>query len=151
LAYVVPRYGTGACNGDDSHVHLQVRVNGEIYDVAVDIGQTPGDALLYESDLALPDGAWSEGWHGTDGLSYTQLGVHASEFTSYDPATLGQKVQLELMGVNHISIFCVGYAQGNGCHDVHYRSSNNEDGAIVIHPLSSAAHVMFFRFATDNF
>jgi len=149
LAYVLPQGGAASCNGDDSHVHLQVRMKGDIYDVAVDIGTFTGDSNLYEADMPLPEGAWSEGWHNV-GLSYTQLGLHSSQFTPEDPTTLGQKIQSELANANHISIFGDSYPQGNGCHDVHYENGT-EDGALVIDPLSPSAHIMFFRFSTQSF
>ncbi len=149
LVYVVPQGGPSSCNGDYSHVHLQVKMNGDVYDVAVDIGKTPGDALFYEQDMPLPGGAWQEGWHD-DGLSYPQLGVHASQFTSEVPAALGQKIESELANVNHISVFGDAYQTHNGCHDVHYQNGST-DGAIVIDPLSPTAHVLFFRFSTQTF
>lgn len=151
LSFVVPIGGSFACNGDSSHIHLQVRAGGDIYDVAVDTGKFTGDVNLYEADMPMPDGAWSEGWHGSDGLTYTALGLHSTEFTPQDPATLGTKLQTELAGKNHISIFGIGYSQGNGCHDVHYHSGGGQDGAIIIDPLSTPAHVLFFRFSTDSF
>src|SRR5579871_3109764 len=146
LSYVVPIGGSFSCNGDNGHVHLQVRANGAIYDVAVDTGQFTGDVNLYEADMPIPDGPWSEGWHGSDGLTYTALGVHSSVFTPEAPSALGAKLAAELAGKNHISVFGIGYSQGNGCHDVHYHSGSGEDGAIVIDPLSSPAHILFFRF-----
>jgi hypothetical protein len=149
LTYVVPQGGPGSCNGDNSHVHLQIKMLGNIYDVAVDIGQTPGDALLYEADMPMPGGAWSEGWHDI-GLSYPQLGVHSTQFTSEVPATLGQKIQTELANVNHISVFGESYSTYNGCHDVHYENGT-DDGALIIDPLSPTAHILFFRFSTDTF
>jgi hypothetical protein len=149
LSFVVPQGGEKACNGDDSHVHLQVRVNGIIYDVAVDIGTFTGDSNLYEANMPIPGGPWSEGWHDL-GLSYPQLGLHSTQFTPEDPATLGQKIQSELAGVNHVSIFGDGYMQGNGCHDVHYENGT-QDGALIIEPLSPQAHIMFFRFSTQTF
>lgn len=149
LAFVVPQGGDPDCNGDSSHVHLQVRVNGVIYDVAVDIGTFTGDSNLYEADMPIPGGAWSEGWHNL-GLSYPQLGLHSTEFTPEDPTTLGQKIQSELAGVNHVSIFGDGYMQGNGCHDVHYENGT-EDGALILEPLSPKAHILFFRFSTQSF
>src|SRR5579859_2744117 len=150
LAYVVPQGGPGSCNGDFSHVHLQVKANGAIYDVAVDIGKTAGDALLYEADMPMPGQLpWTEGWHNF-GLSYPQLGVHSTQFTSETPAALGQKIEAELANVNHISVFGDGYNTHNGCHDVHYVDGNS-DGAIVIEPLSPTAHVLFFRFSTQSF
>jgi hypothetical protein len=149
LSFVVPQGGDSSCNGDDSHVHLQVRVNGTIYDVAVDIGTFTGDSNLYEADMPMPGGAWAEGWHDL-GLSYPQLGLHSTQFTPEDPTTLGQKIQTELAGMNHVSIFGDGYTQGNGCHDVHYENGT-EDGALIIEPLSPQAHIMFFRFSTQSF
>jgi hypothetical protein len=150
LAFVVPKGGAPSCNGDDTHVHLQVRANGAIYDVAVDIGSFNGDVFFYETDMAIPDGPWAEGWHGTDALSYTQLGLHSPQFSSQDPIALGKKIEAELAGINHISVFGTGYAQKNGCHLVHY-VGGALDGAIVTHPLSGVSHVMFFRFSTQGF
>jgi hypothetical protein len=149
LTYIVPRGGPSSCNGDYSHVHLQVKMNGNVYDVAVDIGKTAGDALFYEADMPPPHGTWQEGWHN-DGLSYTQLGLHSTQFASEDPATLGQKIESELANVNHISVFGEAYNTNNGCHDVHYQNGST-DGAIVINPLSPTAHVLFFRFSTQSF
>jgi hypothetical protein len=149
LSYVVPKGGSFSCNGDQSHVHLQVRMNGAIYDVAVDIGTFTGDANLYEADMPLPGGAWAEGWHNV-GLSYTQLGVHSTQFTAEDPTALGQKIASELTGVNHVSVFGDSYTTHNGCHDVHYENGTL-DGALVINPLSPTAHVLFFRFSTQTF
>jgi hypothetical protein len=149
LSYVVPQSGDSSCNGDSSHVHLQVRMDGNVYDVAVDIGMFTGDANLYEADMPLPGGAWSEGWHNL-GLSYPGLGVHSTQFTPEDPTTLGQKIQSELAGVNHVSIFGDGYTQDNGCHDVHYENGS-EDGALILEPLSPKAHILFFRFSTQSF
>ena len=149
LAFVVAKNGPSSCNGDDKHVHLQIRAANAIYDVAVEVGAFNGDTLLHEADMPLPDGAWSEGWHD-DPLSYTQLGVHSPQFTPQDPAALSAKIEAELAGVNHISVFGTGYAQKNGCHLVHYVGGAT-DGAIVTHPLAGKAHVMFFRFSTQTF
>lgn len=151
LSFVVPIGGSFSCNGDSGHVHLQIRALGNVYDVAVDTGQFTGDVNLYEADMPMPDGPWSEGWHRDDGLTYTSLGIHSSQFTPENPASLGAKIATELAGKNHVSIFGTGYPQGNGCHDVHYHSGNGQDGAMVIDPLSSPAHMLFFRFSTDTF
>ena len=99
--------------------------------------------------MALPDGAWSEGWHGSDALSYRSLGLTASQFAAQDPSTLAQHLEAELASVNHISVFGTGYSSKNGCHDIHYYNGN--DGALVLEPLSPTPHVLFFRFATQSF
>src|SRR5215831_18533401 len=65
VAIVQP--GGGGCNADSSHVHLQVRMNGAVYDVAIDVtdGQTGVDDVHSATrDIALPGHlAWAEGWH----------------------------------------------------------------------------------------
>lgn len=150
LSYVVPQGGPKACNGDYSHVHLQVRAGGNVYDVAVDIGKFQGDVLMYEANMPLPDGAWSEGWHGSDALDYVSLGLKSSQFTPMSPSGVAKKLESELSGVNHISVFGTGYSQHNGCHDIHYVGSGR-DGAIVLQPLSAHPHVLFFHFSTQSF
>ena len=145
----MPQGGAHSCNGDTSHVHLQVRMKGSVYDVAVDIGTFTGDSNLYEADMPMPGGPWAEGWHNVP-LSYTALGLHSPQFTPEDPTTLAQKIVTELAGVNHVSIFGDAYAQGNGCHDVHYED-DSLDGALILEPLSPRAHILFFRFSTQSF
>jgi hypothetical protein len=151
LRYIIPIGGPSSCNGDTAHVHLQVDVNGDIYDVAIDIGDSPDDVGIYETNMPLPDGAWAEGWHGTDQLTYTALGIHSPQFTAEDPASLSSQLVAELAQVNHVSIFGTGYDTDNGCHDVHYENGDGNDGALFIDPLSAQAHGLFFRFKTDSF
>lgn len=145
LVSIVPPGGPHQCNGDSGHLHLQVKINGAIYDVAVNT-----DTLIAEQDAVLPDGPWSEGWHPGMNLDYPKnLSLHANAFTTTNPAALAQKLEAELAMVNHISVFATGYGP-TGAHDVHRRGFN-EDGAIVIDPLSPKAHLILFRFSTDNF
>jgi hypothetical protein len=153
LVYVVDVGETQKiCNGDDSHVHLQIEVNGAVYDVAVDIGTAPNDEVgSYEESIAVPGGVWAEGWHGADNLGYPSLGVHDTSFVTMAPAAMAAEVQSLLAGTSKISIFCTGYSQGNGCHDVHYKDGTTEDGAIVLDPTATTSKVLFFRFATQSF
>jgi hypothetical protein len=152
LVYVVD-VGTGkTCNGDDSHVHLQIEVSGNVYDVAVDIGTAPNDEVgMYEDAIAIPDGTWAEGWHGTDALAYPSLGLHVASFPIQDPTTIATQLEALLTSTSKISIFCTGYTQGNGCHDVHYEHGNGDDGAIVLNPTAATSTVLFFRFESDMF
>ena len=149
LVATVP-VGQRSCSGDSHHVHLQIKMQGAIYDVAVTMqDNNGGDVFFTERDIALPDGAWSEGWHTADGLDYVALGLHAADFSAMPEAALAQKVTSELQTANHISVFATGYGPG-GAHDVH-RKSAGQDGAIVINPLSSPAHALLFHFATQTF
>ncbi|MGO8999230.1 MAG: hypothetical protein ACLQVI_38380 [Polyangiaceae bacterium] len=152
LVYVLPLGGSYACNGDNSHVHLQVEVSGLVYDVAVDVGSTGDDVGMYEETLAVPGGAWAEGWHGTDSLAYPTLGLSSTEFPTTSPTQIAANVESLLEDTSKISIFCTAYTpQGNGCHDVHYEDGSGEDGAIVLNPTSPSSPILFFRFEGQTF
>ncbi len=151
LVFVVGVGQGHACNGDSSHVHLQIEVSGNVYDVAVDIGQSSDEVGLYEESIAVPGGAWAEGWHSSDSLGYQALGVHSSTFPLVSPDTLGTQLESLLADTSKISIFCTGYSQGNGCHDVHYVSSSGSDGAIVLDPTDVNSPILFFRFSSQTF
>jgi hypothetical protein len=145
LVSIVGLGGGQGCNGDGSHVHLQVKMNGGIYDVAVN-----SDTLIAERDLPLPDGAWSEGWHTSDALDYAQLGLHSGDFTKpSSPSALAQQIESALANANHVSVFATGYGP-SGAHLVHRNNGGGSDGAIVIYPLSTPAHVMMFTFTTTS-
>ena len=47
LVYILPIDGSSSCNGDGSHVHLQVAMGGDVYDVAVDIGKSGDEVGWY--------------------------------------------------------------------------------------------------------
>ena len=151
LVAIVPP-GHHGCNGDSDHLHLQVKVNGAIYDVAVNMQSqqdpTNPDVFLLERDFAMGGGAWTEGWHSASD-DYVQLGVHTGDFTQMPLAQLASKVEGDLATANHISVFCLGYGP-SGCHDVHRRSGGT-DGAIVMNPLSSTSRYFMFHFATQTF
>jgi hypothetical protein len=137
------------CNGDNQHVHLQVRANGAVYDVAVNVSD-PQNVDYLAKDHALPDGAWSEGWHpGQAGvLDYPSIGVHAGDFAPTPQAALESDLDTELANANHVSIFMTGYGPDGG-HLVH-RNGNGTDGAIVIDPLGPPRMLMF-HFSTQSF
>ncbi len=152
LVYVLPVGGSGKCNGDDSHVHMQIEVSGLVYDVAVDIGASGDEVGLYEQTLAVPGDAWAEGWHGTDSLSYPSIGLKSAQFPVGAPADVASQVEALLAPVSKVSVFCTGYTPtDNGCHDVHYENGNGEDGAIVLDPSSATSPVLFFRFQGQSF
>lgn len=129
------------CNGDATHLHLQIEANAATYDVAVNV-----DGLSAEISHAPVGPAWSEGWHDNEALDYVgALGVHAPAFApTHAPA-----IELELGVVNHISVFATGYGP-TGAHLVH-RNGNGRDGAIVLNPLGTQARIVMFRFTTQSF
>ncbi len=149
LVAVVPP-GNGKCNADNDHIHLQVKMNQAIYDVAVNVASpTASDVLFAERDLPLPTEVWSEGWHTTYPLNYaTSVNLHSGDFTTTTKAQLVQQVTAALKNANHVSIYGSGYGT-DGMHLIH--RNNGWDGAIVVRPLSASPHFMFFRFADQVF
>lgn len=130
------------CNGDSTHVHLQVLMSGSVYDVAVNV-----DGLEANLPHAMIGGPWSEGWHTTsESLDYpTALGIHSPSFAT----TNAQALIASLANANHISVFATGYGP-TGMHLVH-RKGNGNDGAIIVNPLGGTPQFFVFRFATDSF
>jgi hypothetical protein len=143
---IIPPGQGKQCNGDDSHIHLQIQMNGGIYDVAMNT-----DTNMLEKDMPLanvPGGAWAEGWHtANDTLDYpTNLSIHKSDFTTpTDPAA----IEAALANANHVTIFGSGYSDSTGAHDIH-RKGGGDDGALFTDPLAANAHGYFFSFSTDD-
>jgi hypothetical protein len=96
LVAIVPPANMQSCNDDDSHVHLQVRMSGMIYDVAIDVTDETtmmDDVHTTPLDIAMPDAMpWTEGWHtGTTVLAdYVALGLHDTDLTLEAKADLVQ-------------------------------------------------------------
>ena len=107
---------------------------------------------MFQETMAVPGGAWAEGWHGTDTLTYSSIGVSSSSLPLASPTTIASQVEAALQNTSKISVFCVGYTPGdNGCHDVHFEHGGGDDGAIVLDPTAATSPVLFFRFSADSF
>ena len=148
LVSIVPPSSTSGCNDDSSHVHLQVMMKGAIYDVAVDIGKSADNIYYLSRKMPLTNGAWTEGWHTTDGLNYASLGISSADLTKLSPSAASSTVEQALANVNHISVYGTGYS-ANGMHLIHYQSGS--DGAVVLEPLSATPQFLLFRFSSDTF
>jgi hypothetical protein len=149
LVSIVQPSNSNACNADTDHVHLQVKMNGAIYDVAVNVGSSGNvdDVRTFTKDLPLPQ--WSEGWHPGVLEDYVSLGVHATDMTQEPRAQIASEITADLASVNHISVFGTGYGP-DGAHLVH-RNGQGHDGLIVTNPLSSPSHVRMFSFTNQAF
>jgi len=152
LVAIVPP-GGGGCNADSDHVHLQILVNGAVYDVAVNVGSSGGvdDVCTTTRDRAMPGPAWSEGWHTGAMIldDYVSDGVHSTDTTQTPRAQLASELMSDLSTVNHISVFATGYGP-DGVHLVH-RNGSGHDGLVITEPLSTPAHLRFFRFTNQAF
>jgi hypothetical protein len=144
IVSIVQLDGSHTCNGDSTHVHLQVLMQNAVYDVAVN-----ADTIVAERDIPIPGGAWAEGWHTSDALDYVQLGLHTSDFTQpASTAANAMQIEQELANANHVAVFGTGYS-AQGMHLIHRQTGGGRDGAIVIDPLASTAHVLFFAFTNS--
>lgn len=133
------------CPSDGQHLHLQVKMAGALYDIAVNL-----DGLEGETDAPLPGLPFAEGWHPMD-LDYVRdLGLHSTALTLTTPSAIRQRVETVLASANHIAVYGYGYTGSDGAHLIH-RSAGGHDGALIINPLASKAHVIAFRFANDTF
>jgi hypothetical protein len=134
------------CPSDAQHLHLQVRMSGAVYDIAINL-----DGFEGETDAPIPGGPFLEGWHPAIDLDYvTDLGLHSTALTLTTPSAIRQRVEAVLTSANHIAIFGTSYVGSDGAHLVH-RQVGGRDGAIVVNPLGAKAHVLAFRFADDVF
>ncbi len=133
------------CPSDASHLHLQVKMGGAVYDIAINL-----DGLEGETDAKMPGIPFAEGWHPMD-LDYIgDLGLHSTAITLTTPGAIRDRVVTALAKANHISIFGTGYPGSDGAHIVHYKGAGL-DGAIVVNPSAPTAHVIAFRFDNDSF
>lgn len=142
VSVVDPTNSGGNCRADDDHLHLQIRIDGAVYDVAVNVGS---DVLTTTRDMIVDATAWSEGWHPFDGFDYATVGVHSDDIVT--PLSMTE-VDADLAATNHITIYGTGF-DPTGAHLIH--RNNGADGAIVTHPLSSPPHVRMFRFSNQSF
>ncbi|HEY0189647.1 MAG TPA: hypothetical protein VGC42_00900 [Kofleriaceae bacterium] len=147
VAIVPPQSSARGCNSDLGHVHLQVLMQSEVYDVAVNVGD---DVHTVALDRA-PFSAWSEGWHtGSDiFVEYTGLGLHAETIPASTKVDTVNAIEAELANTNRITIYASSYGP-DGAHLVHRNGAGN-DGLIVSKPLSGTAHMRAFSFDTDSF
>jgi hypothetical protein len=149
LVAIVPP-GNGGCNADTDHIHLQVKMNGAIYDVAVNVGSSAMDDVHTTTrELDLP--VWSEGWH-TGSLvleDYVSLGVHSTDIPLGTHTQNIADIMADLASVNHISIYGTGYGP-DGAHLIH-RNGGGHDGLVISEPLSVPSHARLFSFSSQAF
>jgi len=153
LVSIVAPSSNHDCNADSDHVHLQVLMNGSVYDVAVNAGDSSStmDPVKYmETDAPSLNGQWEEGWHPNVSFDYVgDLHVHSSHFAAMQIDELAQTVETALEDVNHISVYATGYGS-DGTHLVH-RNNGSTDGALVIRPLSAVPRALVFCFVDQGF
>jgi hypothetical protein len=152
VSIVNPAPSGSGCAADAHHVHLQILVNGGIENIAVNVDSSFGTPNLdfLQFNAPLHGAAWSEGWRPSQSLDYANdLGVHSGDFSVTTPTQLTQILDDALANTNHVSIFGTGF-DATGGHLIH-RHAKNDDGAIVINPLSSSPTYLLFHFDNQTF
>ncbi|HET9621369.1 MAG TPA: hypothetical protein VFP84_08395 [Kofleriaceae bacterium] len=147
VAIVQPASSARPCRADLTHVHLQVRVDSVVYDIAVNVGDDV-HSQRFDHAMFTP---WAEGWHtGADFVvDYAGLGLHAATMPRDGQAALVAAVNADLAGANHISIYATGYGP-DGAHLVHF-NGGGRDGLIITQPLSPTSHMRAFSFDSSSF
>jgi hypothetical protein len=137
------------CPHDDNHAILQVRMNGAVYPLWVNIGTDLDHMSMLEQTAALTAPAFAEGWHTDAQLDYSlTLGRTSTQFADTAPAGVVEELATKLTPGQPISVYTTGYGPDGG-HDVH-RHVTNQDGAVVISP-TVAPRYLLFRFSNQVF
>lgn len=140
LVAIVPE-GATKCNGDRTHVHLQVLMGGSVYDIAVNT-----DGQTTEVQAPPVGGAFREGWRVRPRFDYaTDLNVHSPAFRTTNAAAIERR----LANVDRIRVYGIGYGP-DGAHLIH-RNGNARDGALLLNPDGPSTPYLLFRFVDQTF
>lgn len=141
---------------DNNHVTLEVRMNGAVYRLVVNVestraGQDPRVRLML-LDAALPAPAWQEGWH--TGLLFDYpgtLGVHDATFMPFMLPDLVNRIVAQAQIGEKVSVYAVsGINFPSSAHLVH-RNDTESDGAIVFGAATSTPRFLLFAFDGQTF
>lgn len=147
VSAVVAPSKTHVCSADKDHVHVQVKVQGSIYDVAVN---TNGVAMVEKDIASLPGGAWAEGWHRNASVSYANdLGLHATAFGA--ESNVSQQFMSDVAAGQSVSVYGWTYSKG-GIHLIHKSRKTPQDGAFVVQGTDGAPSKLYaFKFDDQRF
>jgi hypothetical protein len=155
LAVVTPQ-DTQCAQPNNDHLIIRVTMNQKAYRMVANVLSSGADTKVRFGELqhALPEPAWSEGWHAGVALDYVStLGVHSTAgFLPYEMNALVAQVSDRLTLGAPISIYATsaGGAKADSAHLIH-RNATNKDGAIVIDPKGAAPRFLLFHFADQTF
>ncbi len=139
-----------------THVILQVRMNGAVYRLVVNVQSDWGGADIRtryaEKQAPLASPPYAEGWHTGIALDYARdLDLHPAAFTAMTLDELVVKV-VDVVRINApISVYGTsGAGRPESAHLIH-RQGNGDDGAIVLHPDSATPTWLAFHFVNQDF
>jgi len=139
---------------NDDHLIVQVRMQGAVYRMVVNVesdraGQDPRVSYL-EKAVTLPAPAWAEGWHTGLTLDYVKdFGARAGDFAPFAMTELSAKVAAVIPLDAKISVYS-DTSGGASTHLVH-RNNGTNDGAIVLDPDGPSPRALLFRFSNQDF
>jgi hypothetical protein len=147
VSAIVAPSKTHVCSADKDHVHVQVKVQGSVYDVAVN---TNGVAMVEKDVATLPGGAWAEGWHRNAAVSYANdLGLHSTAFGA--ESNVSQEFMNDLASAQNVSVYGWPYSKG-GIHLIHKSRKTPQDGAFVVQGANRAPSRLYaFKFDDQRF
>lgn len=153
-AIVAPTVTTCAMPNDD-HVVLQIKIDGAIYRMVINVQSTRGSDLrvrLASVDHAPVGEPWAEGWHPGVALDYaSMLDIHAGDarFVPYEMLPLSEQIENAIDLGAKVSVYAWS-SGGASAHKVH-RNGGSADGAIVVDPSGAKPKWLLFHFADQTF
>lgn len=137
---------------NNDHVVLEVKANGNVYRMVVNVLSTQGPPDVYYTTTphALPAPAFAEGWHTGVSLDYaTDLSMHVGNFTPVAFDALVKKVIDAIPLDGKVSVY--SSTSGGGSSHLVHRNRNGQDGAIVLDADGASPTFMLFHFDEQQF
>jgi hypothetical protein len=149
-ALVAP--SAGQCQADPAHLHVQVRVGADTFDVAVPLTFTDAGSVegLYEKDAHLAGPTWLAGWHEGGSLDYVKAGVSSTDFAMVATGAALQRLTAALPVGTQVSVYGTVYASHDGLNGI-FRNDGVTDGAVAVPGTGGDAHFFFIRKSTQTF
>jgi len=153
-AIVAPTVTTCAWPNDD-HVVVQMKMDGKIYRMVVNVLSSFGEdlrvrfATVEHPAIGEP---WSEGWHPGVSLDYaTTLNLHSDNpaFVPYEMLPLSDRIDGAIELGKTVSVYAWS-SGGPSAHKIH-RNTGSKDGAIVLDPTGPKPTWLLFHFANQTF
>jgi hypothetical protein len=141
------------CNRPNrDHIVLQVKSNGAIYRMVVNVLSTGADPDVRFAQLSkpLPPPVFEDGWHAGVAFDYLNtLNIHTSDFAPVPFEALIERVVSTINLDEEISVYS-STSGGDSSHLVH-RNKADADGAIYLSPRSASPRVLLFHFSEQTF
>lgn len=160
IVYAVQKPSDKGCAfPNNTHVILQILMNGAVHRVAIALSSTRAgtDPRMRQRTFALPllGPPYSEGWHTNVKLDYAlDLALHDGEDGGFVPITkedLIAELEKELVIGSKVSVYSTSdKGRPDSTHLVH-RNKTSEDGALVADAAGTKPRYFFFHFDGQTF